>query len=248
MPSSRSCFMFRSNSSTLANGPTRTDAACDRCAAIPRGSRARCRRRAATSTRRRAFSWSANTPAWMNMGAVPGCAAAGAFDHAHRRRCAAAAAPPVWSGGSAEPARIAARREHADLHRRGAREQHVELGGGGVGQVDDAIADERPAIVDAHHDLAAIAQVRDLGVAGNGQGLVRRRHGVHVVALAQRRGCGVESRAVPRGRAALDPAVALGHHVVALAEHFVERRIAARAARLGARHGVGNRRARRAAR
>ena len=144
------------------------------------------------------------------------------------------------AGGSAEPARVATRREYADLHRRGAGEQHVELGGGGVGQVDDAIADERPAIVDAHHDLAAIAQVRDLGIAGNGQGLVRRRHGVHVVALAQRGGSRVESRAVPRGGAALDPAVARGHHVVALAEHFVEGWIAARAARLGAGHRIGN--------
>src|SRR6185295_20425098 len=46
--------------------------------------------------------------------------------------------------------------------------------------------------------------------------------------------------AVPGGRAALHPAIAAGHHVVALAEHFVERRIAARAARFGARHRIRN--------
>ena len=151
------------------------------------------------------------------------------------------AAPRELPRGSGGARRIAPRRDHAHFDRRGARGQHVELGRGGVGQVDDAVADERAAVVDAHDHLAAIAQVGDLGVARDRQGLVRGGHRVHVVRLAERGGRGMESGAVPRGRAALDPAVALRHHVVALAEHFVERWIAARAARFGARHGVGNR-------
>ncbi len=149
--------------------------------------------------------------------------------------------------GSAEPGARARRRDHTHFDRRRARQQHVELGRGGVGQVDDAIADERAAVVDAHHHLAAVAQVGDFGVGGNRQRLVRRRHGVHVVGLAQRRRRGVKARAVPGRGAALDVAFGAGHHVVALAEDFVERRIAALAARLGARHRIGNRRTRRAA-
>ena len=43
--------------------------------------------------------------------------------------------------------------QRAHLHHRGAVAQHVELRGGRVGQIDDAVADEGSAIVDAHHDL-----------------------------------------------------------------------------------------------
>ena len=127
----------------------------------------------------------------MNMALTPGRLAAGAFTTVTGggRRHGGASAHGRWrAAGAGALRRLRARREHAHFDRRGAGQQHVELGGGGVGQVDDAIADERAAIVDAHDDLAAVAQVGDLGVAGDGQRLVRGRHGVHVVALAQRGG------------------------------------------------------------
>ena len=175
----------------------------------------------------------------MNIAGAPGHFHGRGVDHGHRR-CAReprARARPAAAG----PSPRAARRDDAHFDGRGAREQHVELGRGGVGEVDDAVADERPAVVDAHDDLAAVAQVRDLGVGGNRQRLVRGGHGVHVVALAERGRRGVKARAVPGGGAALDESFGARQHVVALAEDFVERRIAARAARLGARHGIGDR-------
>jgi hypothetical protein len=143
--------------------------------------------------------------------------------------------------GPGSRASALARRDHAHFDGRRTRAQHVELRRGGVGQIDDAVPDERATVVDAHDDLASVCEVRDLRVRGYRQCLVRGRHGVHVVRFAERRRRRVKSGAVPRSGAALDPAVRARHDVITLAEHFVERRVSAAAARLGAGHGIGDR-------
>ena len=86
--------------------------------------------------------------------------------------------------------------------------QHVELCGGRVGQVDDSIADEGAAIVDPHHDAAAVLQIRDPHVGGQRQRLMSGGHAVHVVGLAGRGPHLVEAGAIPGGDA-LAPIAAL---------------------------------------
>ena len=117
---------------------------------------------------------------------------------------------------------------------------HVELRGRGVGEVDEAVGDEGAAIVDAHDDAAAVAEVGDARIARKRQRLVGGGHPVHVVGLAAGGVAAVERRAVPGGHAALEVAVGGRQHEVAPAEHLVEGRVAVGAARLGARHGIGD--------
>ena len=116
--------------------------------------------------------------------------------------------------------------------------QHVELCGRGVRQVDDAIADKGAAVVDPHHDAAPVLQIGDSNVGGQRQRLVSGRHAIHVVRFAGRGSFLVEAGPVPGGDTALPIADARGQNVVALAEHFVERRIAVARARFDARHGI----------
>src|SRR5690606_37827607 len=59
---------------------------------------------------------------------------------------------------------------------------------------------------------------------------VRCRHRIHVVDLAARRRQAVKITAVPRGHTARAVTLARLEHVIALAEHVVERQVAARAA------------------
>ena len=87
-------------------------------------------------------------------------------------------------------------------------------------------ADERAAVVDAHDDAAAVGQVGHARVGGNRQRLVRCRHRVHVVGLAAGGACRLERRAVPARPRRAHVALGRGQHVVALAEHFIGRRIA----------------------
>ena len=115
-----------------------------------------------TSTRRRAFSWSANTPAWMYIGSVPGDFTAGAFTTVTGGGAAGA------MRGNAEPG-SGPRREHAHFDGCGALAQHVEPRRGGVRQVDDAVADERPAVVDAHDHLWPFLRLVTRAYAGSGR-------------------------------------------------------------------------------
>ncbi len=116
--------------------------------------------------------------------------------------------------------------ERAHLHHGGAVTQHVEFRGGRVREVDDAIAHEWTAVVDAHHDAAAVLQIGHAHIGGQRQGAVRRAHAVHVVEFAGRGLHLMKPGPVPGGDAALDIVGARRQHVVALAEHVVVRRIA----------------------
>jgi len=69
--------------------------------------------------------------------------------------------------------------------------------GGAVGKVDQAIALERPAVIDFDNHFLAVVEVGHLGVGGQGQGLVRRRGQVHVVGLAARSAAAMELAAIP---------------------------------------------------
>ena len=123
--------------------------------------------------------------------------------------------------------------ERAHFDERRALAQHVELGRGGVRKVDDAVRHERPAVVDAHDDALAVAQVRHARVGGQRQRLVSgaswRTCRTSRPSTCCRRGRW--GRTTRRRRARRSPS-ALEQHEIALAEHFVERRIAALAARL----------------
>ena len=137
-------------------------------------------------------------------------------------------------------ARGSRRPDGADLDHGGAVSQHVELRGRGVGQIDDAVSDERSAVVDADHDAAAVLQVRDPHVTGQGQRLVRGGHAVHVVSLAGRGKYLVKARAIPGGDAPLDIVRARGQDIVALAENVVEGRVTVDRTGLVAGDRVGN--------
>lgn len=77
-----------------------------------------------------------------------------------------------------------------------ARIAEAKLAGRLARHVDDAPANERPAIVDAQGQFASIALVDDLDDGAERQGAVGRSHGVGVHHLA--RGCGVAD-GVPGG-------------------------------------------------
>jgi len=69
---------------------------------------------------------------------------------------------------------------------------------GSLGEVDDAVAVEGSPVVDAHVDARPVARVGDTEHRVEGQGLVRRCHGVHVKLLAVRRPLALEGVTVPR--------------------------------------------------
>ncbi len=155
-----------------------------------------------------------------------------AHARARRRGCRGA-----HRHGSAERVRW---RQRLNLNECGAGADHLQLCGGRIGQVDDAIGHERTAIIDAHDDAATIGEIGDARVAGQRQCLVRRSHRKHVVGLAGRGAQAVKLRAVPGGDAAFDIADAAAEYGVAAAENLVEGWIAERAARLIARYRIGN--------
>ncbi len=81
-----------------------------------------------------------------------------------------------------------------------------------------------PRSFSAHDHVLAVAQVCDLYIRWQRQGLVSPGHRVHVVTLAIGGAGGVEARgpyqeATPRSR----PAFGAVEHEIALAEHIVER-------------------------
>src|ERR1051325_828635 len=53
-------------------------------------------------------------------------------------------------------------------------------------QIDDAIRDERPTVVDTHHYRAAVVEVRDLQPGPEGQAPMRRGHRVGIECFAAR--------------------------------------------------------------
>jgi hypothetical protein len=107
-------------------------------------------------------------------------------------------------------------------------------------QVDDAIVQEGPAIVDAHDDALAGRDVRHARVRRQRQRRVRRGHRIHVVRLADRRFLAVELAPVPRGDAALVIRIQYRCRNVFAAEDRI-RSVRRAMQRFDARHGVGNR-------
>ena len=93
--------------------------------------------------------------------------------------------------------------QHLEAHRRRAGTDHVELPRRRVGEIDDAVVDERPAVVDAHHHRARVGQIGHPHARPMRQRLVRGGHRVLVVDLAARRRPAVKPRPVPRGDAGL---------------------------------------------
>ena len=69
-------------------------------------------------------------------------------------------------------------------NRRNASAQHVELLGGFVGEVDDAVAGERAAVVDAHDDAFIVIQIGHSHQRAEGQGAMGGGQLVLVEALA----------------------------------------------------------------
>ena len=114
-----------------------------------------------------------------------------------------------------------------------------ELERGGVAQVDDARAVKGAAVVDAHHDLAAIGGVAHAGVARDRHGAVRRAHRIHVVDLAAGGGPAVELAAVPGGQPGLEHRFVGRQRRVALAQHLVGLVRPAAADGLDTRLGIG---------
>ena len=84
-----------------------------------------------------------------------------------------------------------------DAHARGALALEAELTGRGLREIDQAVADERAAIVDPQFQLPAIGEIGDPHDARQRQGRMRRAQAGAVEDLAVRRGAAVERHAVP---------------------------------------------------
>src|SRR6267378_2110314 len=97
----------------------------------------------------------------------------------------------------------ALRQDGFHFHLNAAGVHEAELVRRRVGQVDDALGVERPAVVDAHDDAAAVGEIGYAYVARNRQESVRRGHRIHVVALAAGSAPSVELAPVPACGAAL---------------------------------------------
>ncbi len=97
----------------------------------------------------------------------------------------------------------------------------AELFGGRVGEVDDAVGIERPAIVDAQDHRAIVVQVGHFDVAGQRQGLVRGTHAVQVIDLAIGGVLTMKLGAIPGGSARSDVTLGIAHRKVGLAQHGV---------------------------
>lgn len=69
--------------------------------------------------------------------------------------------------------------------------------GGGFGNIDDAVAVERAAVVDTDDDAFAVLHIGHACVAGNREGFVCGGEGVHIVTLAAGSFTAVELVAVP---------------------------------------------------
>ena len=82
----------------------------------------------------------------------------------------------VAAGFSTPPVIHPGNIEHLYLHLRGALGHIAQLHRGAVRQVYDTVRVKGPAVVDPHHDAAAIFQVGDTGVRGNSPGGVCSIH------------------------------------------------------------------------
>ena len=113
-------------------------------------------------------------------------------------------------------------RQHAfHLHLRAAGTDIAQLPRCGIGEVDHAAMQEGAAVIHPHHHRLAVGEVRHPRVAGQRQRRMRRRHGEHVVGLAD--GCflAVELAPVPAADAArlVGFQFLIGHEV--LAQHGI---------------------------
>ena len=79
--------------------------------------------------------------------------------------------------------------------------------GGGVGEIDDAVAGDGAAIVDADDDAAMIAKVGDANPAAQGKAAMSAGEIVHVELFAGGGLASLELKAVPGGLADSEPAV-----------------------------------------
>ena len=98
---------------------------------------------------------------------------------------------------------------------------HVELSGGGIGEVEYPVAMEGPPIIDSYQGAQAVVEISDLDQAGNGQVFVSGGHGVHVIALAAAGAATVEALAIPGGRTLFLMARGVGLDEISLAFHHV---------------------------
>ena len=73
----------------------------------------------------------------------------------------------------------------------------TQLLGGGAGNIDDAVAVERAAVVDTDDDAFAVLHIGHACVAGNREGFVGGGEGIHIVTLAAGSFTAVELVAVP---------------------------------------------------
>lgn len=82
---------------------------------------------------------------------------------------------------------------------------HVQLPGGAEREVDDAVGVEDAAISDRDDDGALVAEVGHLDLTAEGEGAVGSGEFVHVEAPATGGEVSLEDRAIPTGKAALEP-------------------------------------------
>ena len=97
----------------------------------------------------------------------------------------------------------------------------AQLLGRRFGYVDDAVAVEGAAVVDADDDAFAVFCIGYAHIAGNGQCFVGGGEGVHVVAVPAGGFAPVKSAAVPRGVAGLRELGDLVYRRVAFSGDFV---------------------------
>ena len=66
-----------------------------------------------------------------------------------------------------------------------------------MGQIDHPVVLERSAVIDPHHNAAAIAEIGDAHLGAEGAGAMGRRQRALAEALTIGRGAAVEPRLVP---------------------------------------------------
>ena len=93
---------------------------------------------------------------------------------------------------------IGYRLEDLEVHASRPRANHTDLLSREVGQVDDAVFDERATVVDAHRDGFAIGQIAHFDDRVERQGAMRRGHRVHIVSLTVGSSTPVIGMAIPR--------------------------------------------------
>ena len=82
--------------------------------------------------------------------------------------------------------------------------------GRGKGEIDDAIVGDGPAVVDAHEDALAIAEVCHTDPASEGKAAMRAGERVHVEVLPRGSFMALELEAIPGGLTSLQPVPQFG--------------------------------------